>query len=57
MLEGGANRPRIDTGCFAAFESEIKRASPMKEARPVVLSSVIWHYTCFLNGLYVANCA
>ena len=43
MLEGGANIPHIDTGPSAAFESEIKRASPVKEVRPVaVLSSIIY---------------
>jgi hypothetical protein len=30
MLEGGANRPHIDAGSFAVFESEIKLASPVK---------------------------
>jgi len=46
MFEGGANRPHIDTGSSAAFENEIKRASPAKEVRPfTVLSSIIQVFT------------
>jgi len=50
MLEGGANISHNDTGSSAAFESEIKCASPVKEVcRVTVLCSVIWYYTYVLN--------